>query len=133
MSENRTLLLMSRTTEPTAVDVETVGYDRFGVPQSAAAAFAMTPKDVGDAVLRMVAFNDGCTIEQLPETLPPAEDGSLALDSIQAVFAASAFSNGFGTGKKLVNLSKIGQKHWSSTASVIALLVRLIDDRRGRS
>jgi hypothetical protein len=106
------------------------GYDRFGVPTSAAAAFAMEPTDIRDAVLRMVAFNDGCAVADLPEVLLQAEDGSFALDSVQAVFAAAAFSTGFGTGRKLVNLSKIGHEDWSSTGSVTNLLVRLINDRR---
>lgn len=121
---------MTDVSSDSTLSVGAGGFDRFGVPQTADAAYSMTPEQIRDAVLKVVAFNDGCDVDELPSILKPAEDGSLALDSVQAVFAASAFSNGFGTKKKLVNLSKIAQKNWATTETVTKLLTDLIDKRR---
>ncbi len=121
---------MTNVSSPAIPAVSAGGYDRFGVPTSDIAAFAMSRDQIREAVLKVVAFNDGCDVTDLPSVLSAADDGSLALDSVQAVYAAASFSTGFGTGDKLVKLSKINQKNWASTESVTNLLVNLIAGRK---
>jgi len=85
--------------------------------------------DVRSLVEKTIADAYGETPVEFADATATSSDGSPVLESPQAVMAVNAFNALFGK-KRLIKLSKVADKDWSSMAAVSALIYAALQARR---
>ena len=98
-------------------------------PASARAAFDLSLSQVRAAVEGTIAGAYGETPAEFAAGSDASADGSPVLESPQAVLAINAFNALFGK-KRLIKLSKVAEKNWSSMAAVAALIYAALQARK---
>jgi hypothetical protein len=98
-------------------------------PASVTDAFALSASQVRDLVAEKIAGAYGETPTEFANGTAVSVDGSPTLESPQAVMAVNAFNALFGK-KRLIKLSKVAEKNWSSIGAVAALIYAALQTRK---
>lgn len=98
-------------------------------PASIRDAYSLSAGQVRVLVEETIAGAYGETPAVFAAGTATSADGSPVLESPQAVLAVNAFNALFGK-KRLVKLSKVAEKNWSSMAAVSALIYAALQARK---
>jgi hypothetical protein len=98
-------------------------------PASIQDAYSLSASEVRALVEETIAGAYGETPAEFAGGTAASADGSAVLESPQAVLAVNAFNALFGK-KRLIKLSKVAEKNWSSMAAVSALIFAALQARK---